>query len=210
MLQNKICDIQMTGRLFNILSNNKILCLSEISNYSYNEIMNFRNMGIKTMQELENICEMYHIPVQKQQKIAKELKDGELPKIFLIGCTEKNIENLWDLQGKTALYLFELCNKEYLATMDSYYILQKRGLTFTSWGDAFVFEFIDRTYSRRLWEWAQIKKMSQLVELDCKEISSIRGIGQTSAAQISRIVQDYKYSAAADNQWVEKDYNGFS
>lgn len=54
-------DIPMSKRLLHILANYKVFYLSRLSNYTYQEILQFRNLGTKTLKELENVCKEYHI-----------------------------------------------------------------------------------------------------------------------------------------------------
>lgn len=54
-------DIPMSKRLLHILANYKVFYLSRLSNYTHQEILQFRNLGTKTLKELENVCKEYHI-----------------------------------------------------------------------------------------------------------------------------------------------------
>lgn len=58
-------DIPMSKRLLHILANYKVFYLSRLSNYTYQEILQFRNLGTKTLKELENVCKEYHITLPK-------------------------------------------------------------------------------------------------------------------------------------------------
>lgn len=58
-------DIPMSKRLLHILANYKVFYLSRLSNYTYQEILQFRNLGSKTLKELENVCKEYHITLPK-------------------------------------------------------------------------------------------------------------------------------------------------
>lgn len=56
-----IFDIPITKRLLHILEDYKVYYLSRLSMYSLKEIMQFRNLGVKTFEELEKICKEYEI-----------------------------------------------------------------------------------------------------------------------------------------------------
>lgn len=58
-----IFDVPMTKRLLHILANYNVYYLSRLSKYSLKEILQFRNLGANTFQELEKICEEYDIPL---------------------------------------------------------------------------------------------------------------------------------------------------
>lgn len=54
-------DIPMSKRLLHILANYNVFYLSKLSNYTHQEILQFRNLGTKTLKELKNVCKEYHI-----------------------------------------------------------------------------------------------------------------------------------------------------
>lgn len=56
-----IFDVPMTKRLLHILANYDIYYLSNLSKYSLKAILQFRNLGANTFQELEKICDEYKI-----------------------------------------------------------------------------------------------------------------------------------------------------
>lgn len=56
-----IFDVPMTKRLLHILANYNVYYLSRLSKYSRREILQFRNLGSNTFQELEKICGEYGI-----------------------------------------------------------------------------------------------------------------------------------------------------
>lgn len=52
-------DILMSKRLQNVLMQNNILYLSQLSIHPREEILKFRNLGKSTMLELDSICEKF-------------------------------------------------------------------------------------------------------------------------------------------------------
>lgn len=58
-----IFDVPMTKRLLHILANYDVYYLSRLTKYSLKEILQFRNLGVNTFQELEKICKEYGIPL---------------------------------------------------------------------------------------------------------------------------------------------------
>lgn len=60
-----VYDIKMSKRLQNVLTRNNILYLSQLSMYSRKEILHFRNLGEKTMLELDSICKKNNIHIKE-------------------------------------------------------------------------------------------------------------------------------------------------
>lgn len=58
-----IYDIPMSKRLQNALIRNGVKYLSQLSSYPKEEILHFRNLGEKTILELEQICQEYNIEI---------------------------------------------------------------------------------------------------------------------------------------------------
>ena len=58
-----IFSIPTSKRLLHILENYKVYYLSRLSKYSLKEIMQFRNLGAGTFEELEKVCKEYETPL---------------------------------------------------------------------------------------------------------------------------------------------------
>ena len=64
-----IYDVPMSKRLQNSLIRNGVMYLSQLSSYSKEDILHFRNLGEKTILELEQICQEYNIEVRSMLSI---------------------------------------------------------------------------------------------------------------------------------------------
>ena len=63
-----IPELDISSRLRNILVRAGILYLSQLQEYSRKRILTFRNMGVSTMKELEQLCEKYSIQLLNSNK----------------------------------------------------------------------------------------------------------------------------------------------
>lgn len=186
---NELCiyDISMSTRLFNILTKHEVFYLSELSNYSYENIFQFRNMGHKTYYELKNLCNRYNVSLKSPVTIPSSLKGIGLSTMFLSECSQKGILSLTDLNGISTQALYQLCNKSYTLTMNTYFSLLKHNIVFTEWTDSFLFEHLTPCFSLRLWEQLRLENMSQLLSLDSEKLLSIHGIGQKKINELETL-----------------------
>lgn len=73
-------ELDISSRLRNILVRAGILYLSQLQEYSRKRILTFRNMGVGTMNELEQLCEKYNINLwssTKFNRVQKKVKREE-------------------------------------------------------------------------------------------------------------------------------------
>ena len=56
-----VYELPISARVKNALAVRKIFYLSQLSDYSRKQILNFRNLGIKSMRELEAECQKHGI-----------------------------------------------------------------------------------------------------------------------------------------------------
>lgn len=180
-------DLTMSKRLQNVLERNGIYELSMVTRYSYEKIMHFRNMGSKTYEELENLCNKYHVPLKAPTvtpPISDDFKETGLPLMFLTECVRNGFATLNDLNGIDTQTLFSLCNQNYILTQQIHHSLCKLGITFGTWEDSYLFEHLSVRYAMRLWECFHITTVSQLLSRDMKTISGARGIGRKGIKEI--------------------------
>ena len=83
-----IYDIPMSKRLQNALIRNGVKYLSQLSSYPKEEILHFRNLGEKTILELEQICQEYNIELQSMLHIKKYFDKYQFPKKFTPCCSK--------------------------------------------------------------------------------------------------------------------------
>lgn len=190
-----IYKLAMSRRLFNVLERNKIYYLSEISLYSYEEIMGFRNIGIKTYGELQELCRQHNVALKKPviiPPIPAHLKEIGLPVLFLSECVKNGIFSLKDMNGISTNTLYHLCNDNYILTHHVYQSLRKMGVSFGTWEDSYLFEHLSVRYVMRLWECFHITTVSQLLVMDMKTISGAHGIGQKGIIEIDNFKRHFK------------------
>lgn len=78
-----IYDIPMSKRLQNALIRNGVMYLSQLSTYPREEILRFRNIGAKTVMELEHICQEYNIQIQSMLSIKESFDKFQFsPKLY--------------------------------------------------------------------------------------------------------------------------------
>lgn len=68
---NEICvrDVPMKTMLKNALLRNGVLYLSQLSSYSKEDILRFKNLGKVSFIELDQICQKYGIEIRTQSSI---------------------------------------------------------------------------------------------------------------------------------------------
>ncbi len=85
-----IYSLKMTTRLRNILHRNDIDDLCELEYISEPDILNFRNMGVSTLQELKRLCELNNVHIHTRQELQDEengirFEDSEYRYLFKMG-----------------------------------------------------------------------------------------------------------------------------
>ena len=96
--------------------------LSQLSSHSKEEILHFRNLGEKTIIELEQICQEYNIEIRSMLSIKEYFDKYQFPSKIYPLLFQNNISCLDDL--------YVICNKDYCLTMQTYFILKKNGIIF--------------------------------------------------------------------------------
>lgn len=77
-----VYDVTMSRRLQNALTRNNVLYLSQLSMYSRKRIFQFRNLGEKTMLELDKICKEYGIHIYAHPTMKDTFTDCLFPTIL--------------------------------------------------------------------------------------------------------------------------------
>ena len=104
--------------------------------------MHFRNLGEKTIIELEQICQEYNIEVRSMLSIKEYFDKYQFPSKIYPLLFQNNISCLDDFRHRTAYDLYVISNKDYCLTMQTYFILKKNGIIFGDWQDKFIFEIL--------------------------------------------------------------------
>lgn len=162
-----IYDIPISKRLQNALIRNGVMYLSQLSSYPKEEILHFRNLGEKTILELEQICQEYNIELQSMLHIKKYFDKYQFPKKIYPLLFQNNISCLDDFMHMTAHDLYLICQEDYSLTMQTYFILKENGIVFDDWEDKFIFEILPPKNAALLWKKHKISILSQMP--DCNE-----------------------------------------
>ena len=136
-----IYDVPMSKRLQNALIRNGVMYLSQLSSYSKEDILHFRNLGEKTILELEQICQEYNIEIRSMLSIKEYFSKYQFPSKIYPLLFRNNISCIDDFKHMTANDLYLICQKDYILTMQTYFILKENGLVLNAWQDKFIFEF---------------------------------------------------------------------
>ena len=105
-----IYDVPMSKRLQNALLRNGVMYLSQLSSYPKEDILHFRNLGEKTVVELEQICQKYGIEMRSLLSIKEHFEKWQDKFIFEI-LPEKNAAMLWKKHKICMLSQMPSCNE---------------------------------------------------------------------------------------------------
>lgn len=161
-----IYDVPMSKRLQNALIRNGVMYLSQLSSYPKEEILRFRNIGEKTAAELDQICQKYNIEIRSMLSIREYFDKYQFPAKIYPMLFQHNISCLNDFEHMTADDLYQICQKDYCLTMQTYYILKENGITLGNWQDKYIFEILPERNAALLWKKHKINLLSQLSECD--------------------------------------------
>lgn len=162
-----IYDVPMSKRLQNALVRNGVMYLSQLASYPKEDILHFRNLGQKTILELEQICQEYNIELRSILSIKEYFDKYQLPSKIYPMLFRNNISCLDDFKHMTANDLYRICQKDYSLAMQSYYILKENGIVFDDWQDKYIFEILPEKNATLLWKKYKISMLSQMP--DCSE-----------------------------------------
>lgn len=157
-----IYEVPLSTRLRNILTRNQILYLSQLSDYPRERILRFRNLGAKTMMELEETCQKYNIKISSLNCIKESLRQYKFSSTLYERFYRYHLFSIDDFKHISAHDLYFICRQEYLLTMKTYHILKKNNILLKSWDDLYLFEFLSMQKSRTLWLKYHISTIKQL------------------------------------------------
>lgn len=162
-----IYDVSMSKRLQNALMQNGIMYLSQLSSYPKETILKFRNLGEKTVTELEKICKEYHIELRSMRSVKEYFDKYKFPAKIHPLLFQNKISRLEDFKSKTAIDLYHICQEDYCLTMRIYLILRENKIELREWQDKFIFEILPEKEATLLWKKHKISLLSQIP--DCNE-----------------------------------------
>lgn len=149
------------------LIRNGVMYLSQLSSYSKEDILHFRNLGEKTILELEQICQEYNIEIRSMLSIKEYFSKYQFSSKIYPLLFRNNISCIDDFKHMTANDLYLICQKDYSLTMQTYFILKENGLVLNDWQDKFIFEILPGKNAAYLWKKHKISMLSQIP--DCNE-----------------------------------------
>ena len=125
-----IYDVPMSKRLQNALIRNGVMYLSQLSSYSKENILHFRNIGEKTILELEQICQEYNIEIRSMLSIREYFDKYQFSSKIYPMLFQNNISCIDDFKHMTANDLYLIYQNDYSLTMQTYFILKENGIVF--------------------------------------------------------------------------------
>ena len=97
-----VYDVPMSKRLQNALTRNGVMYLSQLSSYPKEDILNFRNLGEKTVVELEQICQEHGIQLRSMLSIKEYFDRYQFPPKIYPMLFQNNISCIDDFKHMTA------------------------------------------------------------------------------------------------------------
>lgn len=174
-----VYDVSMSKRLQNALLQNGVMYLSQLSSYSKEEILHFRNLGEKTVIELEQICQEYNIEIRSMLSIKEYFDKYQFPSKIYPMLFQNNISCLDDFKHMTAHDLYKICKEDYCLAMQTYYILTDNGIIFDNWQDKYIFEILPEKKASMLWKKHKISMLSQMPE--CNECTLKQSLSSSNS-----------------------------
>lgn len=168
-----VYDVPMSKRLQNVLIQNNILYLSQLSMHPREKILKFRNLGESTMPELDSICEKYDIQIRSIASIKEAFSNCHFPATLYTMFFKNAIFGTDDLKNKTAHDLNVICGHDYALTMKTYYTLKKNGIMLDEWEDKYLFEVLPKQKSDLMWKKYNIITMSQFNDYNEAQLEEI-------------------------------------
>lgn len=171
-----VYDISMSKRLQNVLIQNNILYLSQLSKRPREKILKFRNLGEGTMPELDSICQKYDIQIRSLASIKEAFDSCHFPVALHTIFFQNNIFCMDDFKHKTAHDLYAICQRDYALTMKTYYTLKKNGVMFEKWEDKYLFEVLPKKKSSLIWQKYEISTVSQFSDYSKEQLKEMTSL----------------------------------
>lgn len=156
-----VYDISMSKRLQNTLIRNNVMYLSQLSAIPKEEILQFRNLGDKTIEELEQICQTHNIQLRSLASLKETFDKYRFPVKIYPMLFKNGISCINDFNHKTSYDIYTICEQDYSLTMKIYFILKEKGITLDDWSDKFIFEILPKRKANLLWKNHKISLISQ-------------------------------------------------
>lgn len=189
-----IYDIKMTTKLFNILKRKNILFLSELTEYPIEKILQFRNLGSKTMKELICVCDKYGIYLRSLNPIREAFKEYKFPDYLMEYFFYSSITSIECLYHKTAMDLYSICNHNYRHTMKLYCLIKENGITLDNWNGCFIFEVLMPRQANSMKNYFGIETIEQLCNYSADDISMIPNITRGAIKKLRNSLSKHRLS----------------
>lgn len=160
-----VYDIPMSKRLQNTLIRNNVMYLSQLSTIPKEEILQFRNLGNKTIAELDQICQEYNIQIRSLSYLKETFDEYRFPAKIYPLFFKNGISCINDFNHKTSYEIYTICGQDYILTMKAYFIFKRNGIILDDWKDKFLFEILPVRKAELLWKEYQICTVSQFSDL---------------------------------------------
>ena len=183
-----IYDVPMSKRLQNALLRNGVMYLSQLSSYPKEDILHFRNLGEKTVVELEQICQEHGIQMRSMQSIKEYFDRYQFPSKIYPVLFQNNISCLDNFRHMTANDLYQICKEDYCLTMQLYYALTENGIALDNWQDKFIFEILPEKNAAMLWKKHKICMLSQMPSCNEYELKQSLSSSNSFAAAIKDLL----------------------
>lgn len=185
-----IYEITMSKRLQHILERNNIVYLSQLSSYPKEKIYHLRNMGEKTIEELECICNKYGIRIRSLLSLRESMDQYQFPAKLYPMLFENNISCIEDFNQRNSNDLYNICEQDLSLTMKVYYILRKNGIELLKWPeDTFIFEILSEKRTTLLWQELDIITVSQVQCYDQYELNNITSGKPSLSSAINAVLK---------------------
>nr|WP_305138657.1 DNA-directed RNA polymerase subunit alpha C-terminal domain-containing protein [uncultured Schaedlerella sp.] len=194
MKTKSLHDIPMSIKLKNILMRYGVEDLSQMSSYSREEILGFRNLGEKLFWEMEQICREYGIEIRSVQTVKESFAQYHFSARIYPMLFKYHIYRLEDFRRLTSAQLFEICCEDNRLTMRTYEILTKNGVSFDGQKDKHNGEVLYMPMSMRLKN-ALIRKkvryLSQISSYSKEDILRFQNFGKKKFTELEQICREH-------------------
>lgn len=168
-----IYDISMSKRLQNTLIRNNVMYLSQLSAIPKEEILQFRNLGDKTITELEQICQEHNIQIRTLSSLKETFNEYQFPTKIYPLFFKNGISCINDFHHKTSYDIYTICEQDYPLTMKAYFIFKKNGIVLDDWHDKYIFEILPLRKTDLLWKKYNVSTVSQFSDLNEQQLKEI-------------------------------------
>lgn len=104
--------LDISSRLRNVLTRNGVIDLLQITKYTKEDILRFRNMGVGTYKELEMLCNAYNIKIWTRELMIEAFRPYRFSPEVYNNMFQKNIISVQDFAGMSLEDIEEIAEKK--------------------------------------------------------------------------------------------------